>query len=108
MGFGHPMEVLSTVVIIEHLPRLGKQGLDVFPDPLGPITNDAEAHLCCRNQAGLFDLLEGLTKLLLILYLMPTEYMDDALAIEQIEAKALRITPLSPPPRALARLLLRP
>src|SRR5215475_10740648 len=98
------MEVLGTVVIIQHLTRLGKQGLDVFPEPLGPITDDAQAHLLFRNHAGLFDLLEGLTELLLILYLMPTEHMDDALAVKQIEAKALRIAPLSPPPRALGSL----
>src|SRR5215468_4251142 len=57
------------------LSGLGKQGLDVFPYPLGPITDDAEAHLLCRNHASLFHLLEGLTELLLILYLMPTEHM---------------------------------
>jgi len=100
MGFGNPMEVLGTVVIIEHLTRLGKQGLDVLPDPLSPITDDAQAHLLCRNQAGLFDLLEGLAELLLILHLMPTEHMDDALAIEQIEAQPLRITPVPLPPRS--------
>src|SRR5215470_4433830 len=94
------MEVLCTVVIIQHLTRLGKQGLDVFPDPLGPITDDAEAHLLFRNHAGLFDLLEDRAELLFVLYLMPTEHMDDALAIQQIEAKALGIAPLSPPPRS--------
>ena len=89
------------MVIIEHLTRLGKQGLDVFPYPLGPITDDAQAHLLFRNHAGLFDLLEGLAELLLVLHLMPTEHMDDALAIEQIEAKALGVAPLAPPPRPL-------
>jgi len=69
------MEVLGTVVVIEHLTGLGKQGLDVFPYPLGPITDDAEAHLLFRNHASLFHLLEGLTELLLILYLMPTEHI---------------------------------
>src|SRR5215475_4311912 len=95
------MEVLGTVVIIEYLTRLGKQRLDVFPDPLGPITDDAQAHLVFWNQAGLFDLLEGLPELLFALHLMPTEHMDDALTIQQIEAKPSRITPLSPPPRPL-------
>src|SRR5499427_11007580 len=93
------MEVLGTVVVIEHLPGLGKQGLDVFPYPLGPITDDTQAHLLCRNQARLFDLLESLAQLLLILHLMPTEDMDDALAIQQIEAKALGVPPLPLPPR---------
>src|SRR5262245_15474629 len=31
---------------------------------------------------------------------MPTEHMDDALAIQQIEAKTLRVAPLAPPPRS--------
>src|SRR4051794_35246775 len=95
------MEVLGTVVIIEPLTGLGKQGLDMLPYPLGPITDDAQAHLLFRNQAGLFDLLEGLAELLLVLHLMPTEHMDDALAINQVEAKALRVAPLPSPPRSL-------
>src|SRR3982751_5723457 len=99
MDFGYLMEVLGTVVVIEHLTGLGKQGLDVFPYPLGPITDDAQAHLLFRNHASLFDELEGLAELLLVLHLMPTEHMDDALAIKQIEAKALRVAPLAPPPR---------
>src|SRR5688572_12667516 len=95
------MEVLGTVIIIEHLTRLGKQGLDMLPYPLGPVTDDAEAHLLFRNHTSLLDLLEGRAQLLLVLHLMPTEHMDDALAIQQIEAKALRVTPLPPPPRPL-------
>src|SRR3954469_24468404 len=101
------MEVLGTVVGIEHLTRLGKEGLDMFPYPLGSITDDAEAHLLFWNHPGLFDLLEGLAELLFVLHLMPTEHMDDALAIQQREAKALRVAPfvLPPrPPRPLARL----
>src|SRR3989442_5321380 len=98
------MEILCTVVIIEHLTSLRKQCLDMFPYPLGPITDDAQAHLLFRNHAGLFDLLEVLAQLLLVLYLMPTEHMDDALAIKQIETKALGVTPLPPPPRALGTL----
>src|SRR5262245_60564332 len=31
---------------------------------------------------------------------MPTEHMDDTFAIQQIEAKTLRVAPLSPPPRS--------
>src|SRR5215470_14267920 len=93
------MEVLRTVIIIKPLTSVGKQGVDVFPYPLRPITDDAEAHLLFRNDPGLFHLLDGLTELLLIVHLMPTEHMDDALAIEQREAKALRVAPLPPPPR---------
>src|SRR5947207_15977796 len=95
------VEILGTVVVIEHLTRLGKQGLDVFPYPLGSITDDAQAHLFFRNHAGLFELLEGLAELLVALHLMPTEHMDDALTIKQIEAQPFRVTPLSPPPRPL-------
>src|SRR5207253_3604280 len=95
------MEVLCTVVVIEHLTSLGKQCLDMFPYPLGPITDDAKTHLLFRNHPGLFDLLEGLAELLFVLHLMPTEHMYDALAINQIEAKALCVAPLPPPPRPL-------
>src|SRR5215831_678274 len=98
------MKVLCTVIVIEHLTGLGKQGLDMLPYPLGPITDDAQAHLLFRNHAGLFDLLKGLAELLLVLHLMPTEHMDDALAIQQIETKALGVTPLPPPPSALGTL----
>src|SRR5712691_13216380 len=98
------MEVLCTVGVIEHLTRLGKQCLDMFPYPLGPITDDAQAHLLFRNHAGLFDLLEGLAELRFVLHLMPTAHMDDALAINQREAKALRVAPLPPPPRSLGPL----
>src|SRR5712692_1530328 len=95
------MEILGTVGGIAHLTRLGKQGLDVFPYPCGPITDDAQAHLYFRNQAGLFDLREGLAELLVALHLMPTEHMDDARTIQQREAQPFRVTPLSPPPRPL-------
>src|SRR6266699_2850778 len=98
------MEVLLTVVVIEHLTSLGKQCLDMFPYPLGPITDDAKTHLLFRNHPGLFDLLEGLAELRFVLHLMPTEHMDDALAINQREAKALRVAPLPPPPRSLGPL----
>src|SRR5256885_8929750 len=95
------MEVLGTVVIIEHLTRLRKQGPDMFPYPLGPITDNAQAHLLFRHHPGLFDLLEGLAELLLVLYLMPTEHMDDPIPIHQIKAKAFSIPPLAAPQRPL-------
>ena len=93
------MEVLGTVVVIEPLTRLGKQRLDVFPDPLSPITDDAQAYLFFCNQAGLFALLERRAELLLVLDLMPTEPRDDVLPIQQVKAKPFRVTPLSSPPR---------
>src|SRR5712691_12192120 len=73
----------------------------MLPYPLGPITDDAQAHLLFRNQAGLFDLLEGLAELRLVLHLVPTEHMDDPIPIHQIKAKAFRLTPLAPPQRSL-------
>src|SRR6516225_156129 len=69
----------------------------MFPYPLGPVTDDAEAHLLFRNHTGLFDLLEGLTQLRLVLHLMPTEHMDDPIPIHQIKTKAFRIPPLAAP-----------
>src|SRR4029434_10691650 len=92
-GLWPPMEVLRTVVVIEHLTGLGKQSLYMFPYPLGPITDDTQAHLLFRNHAGLFDLLERCAELLVVLDLMPTEHMDDALTIEEVETKALGVAP---------------
>ena len=97
MGFGDPVEVLGTMVVIEPLTGAGKQGLDVFPYPLGSITDDTQAHLLLGNHTGLFDLLEGLAELLVVLHLMPAQEMDDALVIDQREAKALGISPLAVP-----------
>src|SRR5437764_3429897 len=91
------MQVLLTVIIVEHLTSTGKQRFDVFPDPRGSIADDTKPHLIFRDQARFFDLLQGLAQLRLILHLMPTEYMDDALAIQQIKAKALGIAPLAAP-----------
>src|SRR4029453_19643947 len=94
------MEILGTVVIIEPLRRVGNQGLDMFPYPLGPSTDDAQAHLLFRNHAALFDLRAGRAEVRLVLDLMPTAPMDDALAIPQRETKTLGVTPLPPPPSA--------
>src|SRR5262245_58293723 len=95
------MEGLGTVVIIEPVTRVGQQGLDMLPAPRDPITDNAQAHLRFRNHPGLFALLEGRAELRLVLDLMPPEPMDDALAIQPRETKALGVTPLPPPPRAL-------
>src|SRR5215470_9449102 len=92
------MEGRGPGVIIQPLTRLGQQGLDVLPAPLGPITDDAAAPLLFRHPAGLFALLEGGAALLVVLDLMPTEHMDDARAIPQREAQALGLAPLAPPP----------
>src|SRR5207248_9911615 len=50
---------------------------------------------------GLFDLLEGLAELRLVLHLMPAEHMDDPIPIHQIQAKAFRIPLLAAPQRPL-------
>src|SRR4029450_9231732 len=91
------MEVLLTVIIVQPLTGTGKQRLDVFPYPRGSIADDTKPHLIFRNQARFFDLLQGFAKLRLILHLMPTEQMDKAFLIHQIEAKALGIAPLAVP-----------
>jgi hypothetical protein len=101
VDFGSPLKGLGTVGVIEHLTGLGKQGLDMFPYPPGPIPDDAQAHLLFWHHAGLFDLLAGLAALLLVLPLRPTAPMDEPLPIPQRKATALRITPLAAPPRPL-------
>src|SRR2546422_667277 len=98
------MEVLCTVVIIEHLTRLGKQCLDMFPDPLGPITDDAQAHLRFRNHAGLFDLLEPPAGSPLFLPLTTMDHMDEPLPTKQKKTNALAATPPPPPLSALGAL----
>src|SRR6516162_5681753 len=107
LRFGHLMEVLCTVVVVEHLTRLGEQRLDVLPYPLGAIANHTKPHGLLGNHAGVFHLLQGLAHLMFRLYLMPTEYMHDALAIEQVEAQPLGFAPFvvpSCPSCPLARL----
>src|SRR5919198_2208612 len=91
------MEVLLTMIIVEYLTGTGKQQLDVFPYPRGSIADDTKPHVLFRNQARFFDLFQGFAQLRLILHLMPTEQMDNALLIHQIEAKAFGIAPLAVP-----------
>lgn len=98
------MELLGAMIVIEPLPGLGKERLAMLPYPLGPITADAQPTFFFWDSARFLDLLEGLAELLLIVPLMPTEHMDAALAIKQIETKALGVTPLPPPPSALGAL----
>src|SRR5688500_10985939 len=104
---GHLVEVLCTVIVVENLTRLGEQRLHVFPYPLGTIAHHTQPHGLLRDQAGIFHLLQGLAQLMFILHLMPTQHMDDALTIEEVEAKPLRFAPLmapSCPSRPVARL----
>src|SRR6266852_2078242 len=91
------MEVLLTVIIVEHLTGTGKQRLDMFPYPRSPIADDTQPHLIFGNHAGVLDLLERLAQLRLMLHLMPTEQIHDAIVIDQRKAKALGIAPLAFP-----------
>src|SRR5215470_11853862 len=91
------MEILLTVIVVEHLASPGKQRLDVVPNPRGPITDHTKPYLILWNQPRLFDLLERRTELLLRLHLMPAHEMDDALVIDQIKPKALGLAPLTAP-----------
>ena len=77
-----------------------KQCLDVFPHPLRSIAHDTESHFFFRNHARFLDLFEGLAELRLILHLMPTQQMDDAITIDQIKTEALGVAPLTLPQRA--------
>src|SRR5215831_5426720 len=78
---------------------MGKQGLHVFPQPLSPIPNDTQPHGVLGNQAGVFDLLQRFAQIVFAVYLVPAEDMHDALAVQQVKAKSLRLTPLVAPPR---------
>src|SRR5262249_34229154 len=91
------MEILLTVIVVEHVASTGKQRLDVFPNPRGPITHHTKPYLILWNQTRLFDLLESLAKLFLVLHLVPAQEMDYVLVIDQIKPKALGITPLAMP-----------
>src|SRR3989441_3602927 len=91
------MEILLAVIVVEHLASPGKQRLDVFPNPRGPITDHTKPSLSLWNQTRLFDLLESLTKLFLVLHLVPAQEMDYVLVIDQRKRKALGISPLAVP-----------
>ena len=83
---GHLMEGLRTVGIVEHVTGMGKQRLDVFPDPRGASAHTTQPRLVFGNHARLFDLLEGLAELCLSLHVMPTPHMDDPIPIHQRQA----------------------
>jgi hypothetical protein len=78
------MEILLTVRGGEPGASPGKQRLDVLPHPRGPITDHTKPYLSLWNQPRLFNLLEGLTKLFLVLHLVSAQEMDYALVIDQI------------------------
>src|SRR5215217_43489 len=91
------MKISLTVIVVEHLAGIGKERLDVLPNPRSPIADHTKSNLIFGYQARFFDLLEGVTQLFLVLHLMPAQHMDNALVIDQIKPKALGIAPLAVP-----------
>ena len=83
--------------VVEHLAGIGKERLDVLPNPRSPIADHTQSDLICGYHPRLFALLEGLTQLFLVVHLMPAQEMDNALVIDQIQPKALGIAPLAMP-----------
>src|SRR5262249_22826190 len=81
LRFGHLVEILGTMIVVEYLTSLGKQRLHVFPYPLSAIAYHTQPRGLLGDHAGVFHLLQGLAHVLFIGYLMPTEHMDNALAV---------------------------
>ena len=95
------MDRVGTVGSVEDLTSVRTQGLDVFPYPRGPITDDTKPYLVFRNHARFFDLREGLAEVAFLLSLMPTQQMDDPIAIPQGKAETRGVSPLAAPRRPL-------
>jgi hypothetical protein len=55
------MEVLLTVIVVEHLAGARKKRLDVFPKPRSPIADHTQSDVIFGNQLRLFDLRERIT-----------------------------------------------
>src|SRR5215468_5651531 len=96
----HLMEILGTMVIVEHLAGVRKQRLHVLPYPVGPIADDTQSHRVLGNQASLFDLLQGSSQVVVTLHLVPAEQMNDAVAVQQVEPKPFGLVPRMAPPGA--------
>src|SRR5262245_5375573 len=77
------------MVIVEYLTGMGKHRLDLLPDPLGPITDDAQPHGLLGNETRVFDLLQGLAQFLVRGHLMPAEHMHNTVTIEQVKPNPL-------------------
>src|SRR6267143_3913934 len=102
------IDVLGAVIVVQDHLGGREQWLDALPDPLGAIGYDTQAEGVFRNQPRVFDLAQGSKQFLMILNLMPTEQMDDAVVIHQVEAKALGFAPLALPAGALSAGLFAP
>src|SRR5919198_1754169 len=96
----HLMEILGTMVIVEHLAGVRKQRLHVLPYPVGPIADDTQSHRVLGNQASILDLLQGVSQVVVTLPLVPAEQMHDAVAVQQVEPKPFGLVPGMTPPGA--------
>ena len=97
MDLSDLMEVLLTVIVVEHLAGTGKKRRDVFPNPRSPIADHTQSDVIFWNQPRLFDLRESGAKLRFVLDLRSAQQMDNALVIDQIKPEALGISPLAVP-----------
>src|SRR5215468_8156185 len=85
--------------IVEYLPGMGKHRLDLRPDPLGPITDDAQPPGLLGHEARVFDRLQSLTPFLVRGHLRPAEHMHKTLTIEQGKPQPLGFAPFVVPSR---------
>src|SRR5262245_66185594 len=84
-----------------------KQRLHMLPYPFRSIRHHTQPDFLSGNQARFFHLSERLAHVTFGLHLMPTQEVDDTVAIQEVKAKALGLAPLALPPRppcSLARL----
>src|SRR5262245_62666897 len=87
------------MVVVPYLTGMCKHRLDLLPDPLRPITDDAQPHGFLGNEARVFDLLQGLAQFLVRDHLMPAEHMHNTVTIEQVQPKPLGFSPFVVPSR---------
>ena len=92
------MQVLTQVVVVQHLDRRGKQLSYLLPDPFSSIAHHAQAHLPFGDQPRFLHLPQGLSHLGLGLYLMPAQHLDHSSLIYQIEPETFGFPPLPFPP----------
>ena len=85
--------------VVQPLTGLGKQGLHVLPEPLGPIPHDAQPHGVLGNESGVFDLVQRLAQLVFAVHLRPAEPRHATLAVQQGQANPFGLTPRVAPPR---------
>jgi hypothetical protein len=89
------------VIVVQDLHGGGKEGADLVPDPLRPIADHAQAHLCLGDQPGLLHAPQRRSYVLVPAHLVPAQQMHDPLPLHQVEAKALGLLPLPLPPGPL-------